>query len=232
MNTQRAIVGVVLFLALGSACAIGVAAAGSIWKEAPAYFAASLLAEPSPPGDVASANAACVRKCDSWGASDRGMVVYLESSPAEADIPAVFATPQNFAQPPEGRGWLYLTCSWIHHRSGWPASCVQGLTLRADERNVSTWAMSWQPRWTQGMYMIEENWDRRGIPWIPIWPGLLINTLFYAGILRLLFTTPGRVRRRLRRRRGLCPKCAYPCGGRGVCSECGAPVRSRWEGGM
>ncbi len=57
----------------------------------------------------------------------------------------------------------------------------------------------------------------------PIRPGFAINTIFYAGILWLLFAAPGFVRRRYRIKRGLCPSCAYPVGESNVCTECGAP---------
>ena len=65
------------------------------------------------------------------------------------------------------------------------------------------------------------------LPLRPIWPGFAINTIFYAAMLWLLFFAPGAVRRTIRRRRGLCPACAYPSWGGGtspVCTECGAAV--------
>ena len=55
----------------------------------------------------------------------------------------------------------------------------------------------------------------------PVWPGFAINTIFYAVILWVLFFVPGKVKRTLRRRRGLCPACAYPIGTSEVCTECG-----------
>jgi hypothetical protein len=53
-------------------------------------------------------------------------------------------------------------------------------------------------------------------------PGFLLNTLFYAAILALpLSFFP--LRRRLRARRGRCPKCNYDLAGlAGPCPECGA----------
>jgi hypothetical protein len=66
---------------------------------------------------------------------------------------------------------------------------------------------------------------RRSI--FPIWPGFAINTIFYAAILWALFIAPGSVRRMIRRRRGLCPACAYPVGTSPVCTECGKPVHLR-----
>jgi hypothetical protein len=61
------------------------------------------------------------------------------------------------------------------------------------------------------------------LPFWPIWPGFAINTLFYAGILWLLFTAPFALRRRRRIKRGLCPACAYPVCDSQLCTECGAP---------
>lgn len=62
------------------------------------------------------------------------------------------------------------------------------------------------------------------LPVAPIYSGLVINAAFYALLLWLLLTTPLAARRMLRRRRGLCEKCAYPIGVSAVCTECGKPV--------
>jgi len=61
------------------------------------------------------------------------------------------------------------------------------------------------------------------IPLRPLWPGFAVNTLFYAGVLWVLFCGPFALRRMIRRRRGQCPHCAYPIGQSPVCTECGAP---------
>jgi hypothetical protein len=57
--------------------------------------------------------------------------------------------------------------------------------------------------------------------------GFAINTIFYAAILWGLFAAPGSVRRRLRRRRGLCPACAYPVGESETCTECGRELNKQ-----
>jgi hypothetical protein len=54
--------------------------------------------------------------------------------------------------------------------------------------------------------------------------GFAINTIFYGGILWMLFALPFAIRRRRRLKRGLCPVCAYPIGGSPTCTECGAAV--------
>ena len=64
----------------------------------------------------------------------------------------------------------------------------------------------------------------RTIPLVPIWPGFAVNTLFYATLLWLLIPGPFALRRFLRLRRGLCPKCAYPIGESSVCTECGGAL--------
>ena len=61
----------------------------------------------------------------------------------------------------------------------------------------------------------------RVLPLRPFWPGFAFNTLFYATLLWLLIPGPFALRRFLRVRRGLCPKCAYPTGESSVCTECG-----------
>ncbi len=61
----------------------------------------------------------------------------------------------------------------------------------------------------------------------PIWPAFIANTLFYAAILWLLIYGLSVLRRLLRLRRGLCPKCAYPMGESSVCTECGVTLPHR-----
>jgi hypothetical protein len=61
-------------------------------------------------------------------------------------------------------------------------------------------------------------------PLHPEWPGFAIDTAFYGGIVFLLWSAPGFLRRRSRLRRGACPACGYDLRGSsvGVCPECGA----------
>ena len=62
------------------------------------------------------------------------------------------------------------------------------------------------------------------LPVRPLWPGFAVNTLFYAGVLWVLFCGPFALRRMIRRRRGQCAHCAYPIGQNERCTECGADV--------
>ena len=73
---------------------------------------------------------------------------------------------------------------------------------------------------------VRTYWPPRFLPLRPILPGFVINTLFYAMILWLLFLGPFTARRMIRRRRGQCATCAYPIGSNSVCTECGGSIPS------
>ncbi len=97
---------------------------------------------------------------------------------------------------------------------------------RGGSNSMLPW--NWEPdSWRDGL-KVPAAWSwlsRRGrmcfLPTEPIWPSFAINTLFYASTLWLLIPGPFVLRRFLRLRRGLCPKCAYPMGESSVCTECG-----------
>ena len=65
------------------------------------------------------------------------------------------------------------------------------------------------------------------VPLIPVWPGFPVNPLFYAAIFWLPICGSISLRRLVRRRRDLCPKCAYPDGDSPVCTECGKALPKR-----
>jgi hypothetical protein len=69
--------------------------------------------------------------------------------------------------------------------------------------------------------------ETRILPTAVIWPGFVVNTIVYAAGMWLLFWCALASRRLIRRRRGLCPACAYPMGEVAVCSECGEPLPKR-----
>jgi hypothetical protein len=79
---------------------------------------------------------------------------------------------------------------------------------------------------------VSVNWagigpyDELRLPTNTLWPGFVINTVFYAAILWLLFAFPFVLRRCRRIKRGLCPACAYPIGTSDVCTECGKAVKA------
>ena len=60
---------------------------------------------------------------------------------------------------------------------------------------------------------------------IPV--GFVIDSIVYAVVLWLLICGAVVLRRVIRRRRRLCPKCGYPVGESSVCSECGRLLSAR-----
>jgi hypothetical protein len=136
--------------------------------------------------------------------------------------------------------------------SGWPAISLQGIRC---ETRVQPGRQPNGDEITRydGRYFLDDHWIGRQpvtsqsrfrfgipiqrstgnattyftLPLLPIWPGFAINTVFYAGILWLLFAVPYALRRRRRIKRGLCPACAYPVGENDVCTECGRTLKVR-----
>ncbi len=135
--------------------------------------------------------------------------------------------------------------TFLHNPPAWISPLPSVLSRKADWGNQCiVWAQGWPwrcatmranpdlgagKRWSLDSVTLSfgrglgVEWWRRPmtIPYRPYWPGLLANTLFYGVILWLFWFTPGAIKRTLRRRRGLCPKCAYPVGPSELCTECG-----------
>ena len=122
---------------------------------------------------------------------------------------------------------------WQRYRVGWPCR-----SLRAErwvewtsDRFVDEWRGSWGsqatniPRFVPAKYGVRLLAARLGrpLPYAPIWPGFVVNSLFYAALLWLLILGPLALRRLIRRRRGLCPACGYDLrhGEHEACPECG-----------
>jgi hypothetical protein len=79
-----------------------------------------------------------------------------------------------------------------------------------------------------GNYDYTRVW--RALPYHPLWPGFAVNTVFYAGMLWMLFAASFALLRRRRKKHGLCPACAYPVGASNVCTECGKALTHRTFG--
>ncbi len=109
----------------------------------------------------------------------------------------------------------------LHVSSGWPARSMSGETWDA-------WVpgQPQPPEWSNRLAMFVGEWPGL-MPLRPVWPGSAVNTLFYAALLWPLILGPFALRRLVRQRRGLCPKCAYPMGESAMCSECGRVLPKR-----
>jgi hypothetical protein len=78
-----------------------------------------------------------------------------------------------------------------------------------------------------GVTGIVASLDRFALPLLPLWPGFLLNTAFYALLLFALVRTPRVLRRAVRRRRGRCAACGYDRAGLdplAACPECGRGI--------
>ncbi|MCH8824253.1 MAG: hypothetical protein IH984_12210 [Planctomycetes bacterium] len=115
--------------------------------------------------------------------------------------------------------------------SGWPALALRGRFIVVWRKK--TGSSKYEPiieRERTGILILpSKNVDHemlatwRLIPLSPMWPGFAINTIIYAVILWILWSSPFAARRMIRRKRGHCIKCGYDL--RNVehekCPECG-----------
>ena len=65
------------------------------------------------------------------------------------------------------------------------------------------------------------------LPLRPVWPGAIVNTMIYAAALWAFWAQAMVWRRGRRRRRGLCPRCAYEVEGAAICPECGIRLATK-----
>ncbi len=110
------------------------------------------------------------------------------------------------------------TVSLHELRFGVPTKSLACYELGGNESG--TWTYSWRYAWGR-------LGGEHPLPLRLIWPDFAVNTFFYAAILWLLIPGPFALRRFIRVRRSLCPKCAYPRGESAVCSECGHELPQR-----
>jgi hypothetical protein len=112
--------------------------------------------------------------------------------------------------------------------SGWPMRCLSsshiGGVVTPPTVNLAQtgWTTSWgipirRSRDPQLM-------PPRSIPLRPLPLGLLVCTLAWSPVGFALIVGGGRLRARLRKRRGLCTACGYNITGVTRCPECGVPV--------
>jgi hypothetical protein len=227
---RRWLVSVVLFLLLGAA--VNVAVAWGFSLAAPKLLKDSLVEFGQTFGgatfSVWSAHRfdaiGCERIVSMWQQGGPSMPAGQGVIAAEEVLPAWAGAARPGADFPDGaqvgrhvdaRGWPMLAVrsslqfTMPQRASGSPTLqqmvTVSGGFLHPGDRNTP---------WVRML-------DARVLPFVPIWPGFLINTLLYGAVLWLLICGPPALRRSVRLRRGRCPRCGYPAGASSVCTECG-----------
>jgi len=135
---------------------------------------------------------------------------------------------------PPGPAPLALQHEFIRRvRLGWVLVAVgeYGFPLRAlrassEQRTKPFTATSLHDRpWGQlarGLPVPKSIHAFGALPVDPLWAGLLVNSLIYAIVTWIVARLFVAWRRARRRRRGLCPRCAYDLAGLDTCPECGA----------
>jgi hypothetical protein len=103
----------------------------------------------------------------------------------------------------------------IHRATGWPLLALGTRVVEYDHKSASE---------IHQHRKLRSDTLKTTLPATILFPGFLLNTLFYATLLFTLFTTPKLIRRHLRRRRNHCPTCNYNLRGlapTSPCPECG-----------
>lgn len=105
--------------------------------------------------------------------------------------------------------------------AGWPMFAMHGATFHDLAKTRIDW---------HGLFFEYDNRLDLGVinlPLRPTWGGFVVNTLLYTLVVFLLLAVMGKLRRYMRKRRGLCPMCKYPIGTNDVCTECGCLLKAR-----
>ena len=189
-----------------------------------------------------------------WGCSIWSTLLFEESEPSfgqQSEFQAYCRRHGlNLRASPGEWTWKHATMVGVTWYQGWsgaqtsdPIFYVQLQRAGWPRRSVEcTGATNWPPARVNGFAILDWNDGlpcpsflepsptgaddtAPPLPYRPIWPGFAINTIFYAAALWLPFAAVGRLRRRRRIKRGLCPACAYPVGDSAVCTECGNQLR-------
>ncbi len=104
--------------------------------------------------------------------------------------------------------------------SGWPMRCLVGHPTDNAVSPSTTYFGPWDTR-LGGAGPWAMPFAGLILPLRPLWPGFLVNTLFFTPLAWVALTAPRLLRHAVRQRRGLCPHCAYDLGDSPTCPECG-----------
>jgi hypothetical protein len=212
MNRARAATGAIASLIIGAALNL-IVAWGLVWaKPFPAGSSPSTAKVTTAPVDALAIPSDVPRPDKLFSGIDFAetywQMIWDEPGPDGKD-----------AWPPRRSIVAHLT------RSGWPVRSLQHVEIYDVRNNRTTTPIP--PRnlatWRSGIDIGANRY-----PLFPVWPGFLINTLFYAAITGAFLWSITALRTRARTRAGLCPTCAYDRRGLSEstpCPECGTSPR-------
>ena len=112
--------------------------------------------------------------------------------------------------------------SFSHY--GWPMASLRGWSTTLGPSQPSHSLCLDVP------YRLRNAFPNGWLPVIPVWPGVLVNSVVYAVPVAMLWLALGAVRRWRRMRANLCVRCGYDLRGlaaQGACPECGKVSRSK-----
>jgi hypothetical protein len=130
------------------------------------------------------------------------------------------ALPQPAPRPMRFRLWVFV-------RAGWPFEAFRGWSWQLlDDLGGPNEHISHQAFAIVRVPLLRYGVSRTGhflVPYYPLWPGFIANSLIYAALCWLVIAGLVSARAARRARRGLCTRCAYDLRGvtSGVCPECG-----------
>jgi hypothetical protein len=130
-----------------------------------------------------------------------------------------------------GDGWG-LNVFYRQTHAGLPFGALNATWIKEDSSDPSFKARVLTRGWDHGVRLpaairkpqpLPDLFESH-VPVVPLWPGFALDTAFYGAIVLLLWSAPGVLRRRTRKRRGRCPACGYDLRGLARCPECGGTM--------
>jgi hypothetical protein len=171
-------------------------------------------------GTWRSAPTAHGESVEAWLSADRQRheqfmsQLQLNPDPVTPDWGTIAIEPPRRGQAAESRGQLAF---------GWPLPCTWYQVLATEPLLRDAYLPVTGIRAPAWFRRLSPLGFQAALPVRPIWPRLLMNTALFASALAILWHAPLGLRSIRRRRRGLCPRCAYDlrAAPTPTCPECG-----------
>ena len=114
--------------------------------------------------------------------------------------------------------------------AGWPIRSFRGFVINGLQEpkyfqmNIAKRLTQEEVNVTEVERSVSNTTMQRYLPYMPIWFGLIVNTLIYTTVILAIMWLLIAARSKIRLRRKLCPTCKYPIGVSVVCTECGTAL--------